>query len=108
MATTLTEALHATATARAAGQAELDSSQLASLRSAYAGAIARMRADNQPGRSPLQQRALTLANRFDHNRDMILRFLDDLATPFTNNAAEVRHEVARSEWICRWEERQML
>ena len=88
MATTLTEALHATSSARAAGHAELDPDQLASLRSAYAGAPARMRADNQPGQTPLHQRTLTLADRFDNHRDMILRFLHDLAVPFTNNAAD--------------------
>lgn len=88
MATALTGALRATNTARAAGHPELDPDQLTSLRSGYAGALARMRADNQSGRTPLQQRALTLADRFDNHRDMILRFLHDLAVPFTNNSAE--------------------
>jgi len=88
MASTLTDALHATSDSRAAGLPELDSDQLRSLQSAYAGALARMRDDNRPGRTPLQQRGLTLAERFDTHRDMILRFLHDLAVPFTNNAAE--------------------
>lgn len=88
MATTLTEALHATSISRTAGLAELDPDELTSLQSAYAGALARMRDDNRPGRTPLHQRTLTLADRFDTNRDMILRFLHDLAVPFTNNAAE--------------------
>jgi transposase len=88
MANTLTEALRATNDARAAGTAELDQAQLSRLRSAYAGAIARMRTDNQPGRTALQQRGLTLADRFDGHRDMILRFLHDLSVPPTNNAAE--------------------
>jgi transposase len=88
MATTLTEALQAASNARDAGAPQLDPAQLASLRSAYAGAIARMRADNQPGRTDLQQRGLRLANRFDTHREMILRFVHDLSVPFTNNAAE--------------------
>jgi transposase len=88
MAGTLTEALHATSSARAAGHPELDPDQLATLHSAYAGALARMRDDNQPARTPLHQRGLTLADRFDTHRGMILRFLHDLAVPFTNNAAE--------------------
>ena len=88
MAGTLTEALRATNDARAAGRAELEQAQLSRLRSAYAGAIARMRTDNQPGRTVLQQRGLTLADRFDGRRDMILRFLHDLSVPPTNNAAE--------------------
>jgi transposase len=88
MASTLTDALHATSSARAAGHPELRPDQLTSLQSAYAGALARMRDDNQPGRTPLHQRGLTLADRFDTHRDMILRFLHDLAVPFTNNAAE--------------------
>jgi transposase len=88
MATTLTDALQVTTAARAAGHTELDPGQARALRSAYAGAIARIRTDNAPGRTPTQQRALTLATRFDTHREMILRFLADLAVPFTNNAAE--------------------
>jgi len=88
MATTLTDALAATSTARAAGHAELDPEQSRALRSAYAGATARIRTDNAGGRTPTQQRALTLAQRFEVHRDMILRFLADLAVPFTNNTAE--------------------
>jgi transposase len=88
MATTLAEALRQTSTARAAGCPELDPGQQARLQSAYAGALARMRDDNRPGKTPTQQRALTLADRFDTHRGMILRFLTDLAVPFTNNAAE--------------------
>lgn len=88
MATTLTEALQAAGDARDAGAPQLDPAQLAWLGSAYAGAIARMRADNQPGRTELQQRGLRLAERFEVHREMILRFVHDLSVPFTNNAAE--------------------
>jgi hypothetical protein len=84
MASVLTDALHATTAARAAGHAELDPAQLRSLHSAYAGAIARMRTDNAGGRTPTQQRGLTLAERFESHREMILRFCHDLAVPFTN------------------------
>jgi transposase len=58
------------------------------LRSAYAGAIAVMREDNRANRIPLQERAWSLASRFDTHRDMILAFLHNLSIPFTNNAAE--------------------
>jgi len=47
-----------------------------------------MRTDNQPGRTALAQRGLTLADQFDGHRDMILRFLHDLSVSPTNNAAE--------------------
>jgi transposase len=47
-----------------------------------------MRRDNHAAATPLQQRGLTVADRFDNHGDMILRFLYDLAVPFTNNAAE--------------------
>jgi len=88
VATTLAGALHAASAAHAAGQTELHPDRLESLQSAYAGALARVRDDNAPGRTPTQQRGLTLADRFDTHRDMTLRFLHDLAVPFTNNSAE--------------------
>lgn len=88
MATTLVMALRATNAARAAGATQLDDEQLSFLRSCYAGAIAQMREDNAAAATGLQQRALSLADRFESHRDMILRFLHDLAVPFTNNQAE--------------------
>jgi transposase len=88
MATTLTMGLKATKQARAAGATALDDGQISFLRAAYAGALKTMREDNTPARTPLQQRGLVLANRFAVHRDMILRFVHDLAVPFTNNAAE--------------------
>jgi len=88
MATTLTMALRATRDARAADATRLDDEQISFLRAAYAGALATMREDNAPARTPLHQRGLVLANRFEAHRDMILRFLHDLAVPFTNNSAE--------------------
>lgn len=88
MANTLTMMLRETRAARSAGANGLDETRLSFLRSCYAGAIAQIREDNRPARTPLQLRARALADRFDKHRDMILRFLHNLAVPFTNNAAE--------------------
>jgi transposase len=88
MATTLVMALRETKAARDVGATALTDVQLSLLRSCYAGAIKQMRDDNHPAKTPLHERGLTLAQRFDTHRDMILRFIDNLAVPFTNNAAE--------------------
>ena len=88
MATTLVMALRETRTAHTASAEALPADRLALLRSAYAGAIAVMREDNRPARTPVQERGWSLTNRFDTHRDMILAFLHDLSIPFTNNAAE--------------------
>lgn len=108
MATTLVMALRETRTARAAGASALTDEQMSFLRSCYAGAIKQIREDNQANKTTVHEGGLTLARRFDNHRDMILRFIDNLAVPFTNNAAEVRHEVARYKWIRRREGRQMM
>jgi transposase len=88
MANTLVMALRETRTAHHAGQPALPADRLDFLHSAYAGAVAVMREDNRPAKTPLQERGLSLANRFATHRDMILAFLHDLSIPFTNNAAE--------------------
>lgn len=88
MATTLVMALRETKTARAAGTTALSDEQLSFLRSCYAGAIKQMREDNHATKTPLHERGLSLAQRFDTHRDMILRFIDNLTVPFTNNTAE--------------------
>jgi transposase len=88
MATTLTMALKDTQAARAAGQPSLSEERLSFLQSCYAGAISQIREDNQADKTPLHQRGLTLARRFETNREMILRFVTDLTVPFTNNLAE--------------------
>ena len=88
MATTLVMALKQTRAARAAGQASLSEEQLSFLTSCYAGAISQIRDDNQANTTPLHERGLTLARRFESERAMILRFVTDLAVPFTNNNAE--------------------
>jgi hypothetical protein len=80
--------LRETSSARAAGATGLGEQRLSFLRSCYAGAIVAIRADNQAAATPPQQRALALADRVDKHREMILRFLHDLAVSFTDNAAE--------------------
>ena len=75
--------------ARAAGHATLTNVELATIRSRYAGAIARGRDENITGRDPLHAQARTLLRRFARHRDMILRFTVNLDVPFTNNTAEL-------------------
>lgn len=87
MATTLTEATTAAA-ARAAGQTTLDPPTLATIRNRYRGATALDITTNSARAGPLAADALTLAQRFRTHEDMILRFVVDLAVPFTNNQAE--------------------
>ena len=75
--------------ARTAGRDRLTEVELSTIRSRYAGAIARGRDENTTGRDPLHQQARTLLRRFQRHRDMILRFTVNLAVPFTNNTAEL-------------------
>jgi transposase len=88
MATTLTDATTAAATARAAKQTTLDPQTLATIRNHYRGAIAKAITDNSARAGPLAHNALTLPRRFRDHEDTILRFVADLAVPFTNNQAE--------------------
>src|SRR4249920_1992108 len=81
--------LLANGTARTAGRATLTNVELATIRSHYAGAIARGRDENTTGRDPLHAQARTLLRRFQRHRDMILRFTANLDVPFTNNTAEL-------------------
>lgn len=85
MATTLVMALKETQAARAAGQRSLSEERLSFLQSCYAGAISQIREDNKANKTPLHKRGLTLARRFETDRDMILRFVTDLSVPFTND-----------------------
>src|SRR5207249_11393967 len=55
-----------------------------------------------------QSKTRTLLERLRDRADQVLGFAHDLAVPFTNNQAEVRHEVARDKWICGREGRQVL
>ncbi|MEX5713855.1 IS66 family transposase [Parafrankia sp. FMc6] len=88
MATTLLDAHHAARATRQAGQTALDPATIARIRNHYLGALARGEADNTGRRSPLTKDARTLIGRMRRHEDMILRFVTDLAVPFTNNLAE--------------------
>ena len=55
----------------------------------------------------LQIKHNNLFTRLRDRRDDYLRFTRDPAVPFDNNQAEVRHEVACKEWLCRKEGRRM-
>ena len=88
MATTLTDANTAAATARASGQTTLDPEVLATIRNHYRGATALGISTNSARAGPLAADALSLARRFRTYEDIILRFVADLAVPFTNNQAE--------------------
>jgi transposase len=88
MADTLTDAHHHAQAARAAGHDRLDPEVLADIRRRYRGATAAGISDNTARAGPLAKDALTLARRFRNHEDMILRFVVDLAVPFTNNQSE--------------------
>lgn len=74
--------------ARAAGAEALDPVVLAHHLACYHGAIAQIREDDDRGGTDLNRKALTLATRFEKRQDMILRFLHDIAVPFSRDAAE--------------------
>jgi len=88
MATTLADANTAAHAARATGAPTLDPQLLADIRNHYRGAVALGISTNNTRAGPLAADALTLAWRFRTHEDMILRFVVDLAVPFTNNQAE--------------------
>ncbi len=88
MADTLTDAHHRAQAARAAGHEHLDPEVLTGIRRRYRGATAAGISDNTTRAGPLATDALTLARRFRNHEDMILRFVVDLAVPFTNNQSE--------------------
>jgi transposase len=75
--------------ALAEGREALTDTELATIGSRYAGAIARGWDENATGPDPLHEQARTLLRRFQRHRDMILRFTVDLGVPFTNNTAEL-------------------
>ena len=88
MADTLTDAHHHAQAARAAGHDRLDPDVLTDVRRRYRGATTAGITDNRSRAGPLANDALTLARRFRNHEDMILRFVVDLAVPFTNNQSE--------------------
>jgi transposase len=87
MADTLIDAHTAADAARTAGQDTLEPATLATIRRRYRGAAAKSLTDNTRA-GPLARDAATLARRFSEHETMILRFVVDLAVPFTNNQAE--------------------
>jgi transposase len=88
MADLLIDAHHHARAARSQGDRQLDSDLLTDLRRRYLGAYTAGIRDNHNRASPLAKDAATLARRFRDHQDMILRFVVDLAVPFTNNQAE--------------------
>jgi transposase len=88
MATTLTDANTAAHAARTAGQQALDPQTLATIRNHYRGALALGITTNSARAGPLAAGTLTLAQHFRTHEDTTLRFVADLAVPFTNNQAE--------------------
>jgi transposase len=88
MADLLIDAHHYTQNARARGAEHLDEPTLTDLRRRYLGAYTAGIRDNHNRAGPLARDAHALARRFRDHQDMILRFMTDLAVPFTNNQAE--------------------
>lgn len=88
MADALTDAHHHAHAARAAGHDIIAPDILAGIRRRYRGAMHAGISDNTARAGPLARDALTLARRFRDHEDMILRFVVDLAVPFTNNQSE--------------------
>ncbi|WP_406076000.1 IS66 family transposase [Micromonospora sp. NBC_01638] len=88
MADTLLSAKTMTEQAVAAGREALTDAEISRVRACYAGAIAYGRQQNPPDRQGEVSKAGKLVERFHTHRGMILRFVVDLAVPFTNNQAE--------------------
>ena len=88
MAGVLLDANAAAAAARAAGQARLSDETQRGIRTRYRDALAGGIEANWACGTRLSRDGLRLAKRFGSHEDMILRFITDLAVPFTNNQAE--------------------
>ena len=88
MADALTDAHHYAQAARAAGHDSIAPDVLVGIQRRYRGAMHAGISDNTDRAGPLARDALTLARRFRDHEDMILRFVVDLAVPFTNNQSE--------------------
>jgi transposase len=93
--------------ARAAGKAAIDPETRKKHENWYREAAATGIALNVGRKGKLQEKRHALATRMQAREADYLRFARDLRVPFTNNAAEVRHEVARGEWVARKEGRQL-
>ncbi|SBW23142.1 transposase IS66 [Candidatus Protofrankia californiensis] len=94
---------------RATGQARLDQDAIDKLRARYDAdvEIGRLTNLSRPWKDDKNHPGLVLARRLAARTDQVWLFLTDFKIPWTNNAAEVRHEVARNKWICREEDRLM-
>lgn len=88
MAQVLLDASAAATAARAAGDKQLSGTAQAGIRARYRNAVAAGIDASWAHDTKLRRDGLTLARRFGSNEDMILRFITDLAVPFTNNQAE--------------------
>jgi transposase len=88
MADLLVHANKVAGLARAAGKDALDPATLDELVGWYRGAVTTGIVANQGRRTKAATDGRRLARRFDEHQDMILRFVTDLAVPFTNNQSE--------------------
>jgi transposase len=88
MAAVLLSALAATREARAGQKTALTSRRQQEIRSRYRDALSAGIEANWACATMSQREGMTLARRFGAREDMILRFVTDLAVPFTNNQAE--------------------
>ena len=94
--------------ARAAGRDAIDAETRDKHENWYREAAATGAALNAARQGKLQKKRNALATRMKDREADYLRFARDLRVPFSNNAAEVRHEVARGEWAARKEGRLMM
>jgi transposase len=108
----LVGAKEAVEVAQATGANQLDATTLHSIRVRYGRLIQKGWAANpEPEvgkREGYEKKAANLLIRLDDQRADVLRFSTDFEVGWDNNQAEVRHEVARCEWIRRKEGRLMM
>jgi transposase len=99
-------------TARADGRAEIDPRIREELTKEFRDAIkvglAQVPRMPGPRKATAQRPGRELLEFCRHREDDVLRFCTDTRVWPTNNISEVRHEVARSEWIRRGEGQQMM
>jgi transposase len=107
--TVLRDTAKAVEEARTAGAGQVAPDLMADLRARYDKAVTwgittNRHRDWHKGNHP----GYTLAQRLKDKADQVWLFAKNFKIPWTNNASEVRHEVARDEWIDRLEGRPML
>ena len=107
--TVLRDAHAAVEDARARGSTALDQQVLDDLLERYGTAVKsgnihnRLR-DWHEGNHP----GYALATWLESYKEQVFLFTRDFAVDWTNNVSEVRHEVARGEWVTRKEGRLMM